>query len=309
MKNLRLVSAIRVVTILLITVDSVAQTCSCAGVPLLGSMELVTPGEGKWFVASTYEFHDSSKLVSGSSGVPNSTGRDRTSNILMLETSRRLFGKLSFSAMISAVKHDRKVGGAHDSASGMGDAIVMLKYSPVTISAFSRNAFSLGVGARLPLGEDNATSDGIVLAEDMQPSTGAFGSILWVYAAHALNEPATARLYATASYTNNGENDRNYQFGHETRASLGIGYKTQSPWGFNVELLYVQTKRDKRASTSIPNTGGEWLNIIPSVQYNLNESMALALSAKIPVSRNLNDQLQFTTKYAVRLTFSHIFGS
>jgi len=308
MKYSRLVSATATIMMLLSTMDSVAQTCSCAGVPLLGSMELATPGEGKWFVASTYEFHDASKLVSGSSSVPNSTGRDRTSSVLMLETSRRLFGKLSFSALLSAVKHDRKVGGEHVSASGLGDAIIMLKYSPVTLSVFSRNAFSLGVGARLPIGEDDAKSGSIVLAEDMQPSTGAFGSIIWMYAARALNEPATARLYANASYTNNGENDRDYQFGNEARASLGVGYKTQSPWGFNVELLYRQAKRDKRASTSIPNTGGEWLDIIPAVQYNLNDSMALRASAKIPVSRNLNDQLQFTTKYAFRLTFSYVFG-
>jgi outer membrane putative beta-barrel porin/alpha-amylase len=212
-------------------------------------MELATPGEGKWFVASTYDFHDASKLVSGSSSVPNSTGRDRTSSILMLEPSRRL-----------------------------DDAMVILEYSPVTISVFSRNAFSLGLGAQLPIGEDDARSGSIMLAEDMQPSTGAFGSIIWMYAARTLNEPATTRLYANASYTNNGENDRDYQFAHEVRASLGFRYKTQSPWGFNVEMSYRQTKRDKRASTSIPNTGGEWLEIIPAVQCNLNDSMAVRAS-------------------------------
>ena len=290
--------------------DSAAQTCSCAGVPLLGSMELATPGEGKWFLASTYEYHDASELVSGSSSVTDTTGRDRTTEVLMFETSRRLVGKLSFSALISTVKHDRTVGGVHDSASGLGDAIVLLKYSPMTISPFSRNAISAGVGARLALGEDDATSSsGIVLAEDLQPSTGAFGSIVWLYAARALNEPATARLYASATYTNNDDNDRNYQFGHETTASFGASYQTQSPWGFNAELLYRQTERDKRASSTIPNTGGEWLDFVPAVQYHVSESLALRASAKIPVHRNLNDQLQFTTKYSFRLTLSYVFGN
>lgn len=309
MKTLSVATTIAAATFLLAAADSKAQTCSCAGVPLLGAMESATPGEGKWFVASTYEYHDASQLVRGSSTVPNSTGRERTTEVLLLETSRRLVGRLSFSALISTVKHDRSIGDFHDSASGLGDAIVILKYSPVSISPFSRNAFSAGLGVRLPLGEDDAESGGIVLAEDMQPSTGAVGSIVWLYAARALNEPATARLYANATYTNNDDNDRFYQFGHETTASFGASYQTQSPWGFNAELLYRQTERDKRALSTIPNTGGEWLDFVPAVQYHVNESLALRASAKIPLYRDLNDQLQFTTKYSFRLTLSYVFGN
>ncbi len=228
----------------------------------------------------------------------------------MFETSRRLFGKVSFSALLATVKHDRTVGGVHDSASGLGDAIIMFKYSPTSISVYSRNALSFGVGARLPIGENNATnSSGIVLSEDLQPSTGAYGGIAWIYAARALNESASARIYFNATYINNGDNDRNYRFGHETTASFGASYQTQSAWGFNVDALYRKTTRDERASVPIPNTGGEWLDIIPAVQYHITDSMALRASAKIPVARNLNDQLQFTTKYAVRLTFSYIFGN
>ncbi len=294
---------------LLMSAQAVAQTCSCASVPLLGSMELATPGDGKWFLASTYEYHDVSELISGSTTIPDTTGRDRTSQALIIEASKGLTKKLSISTLLSVVQHDRTVGGAHDSVTGFGDAIVMLKYSPATISLYSRHTFSIGAGARLPLGEDNDTSNGIVLAEDLQPSTGAFGGIFWAYAARALNESTSARIYASTSYIVNGENDRDYQFGDETTVSIGSAYQTQSPWGFNAELLYRQASRDERASTTIPNTGGEWLDFIPAVQYHINESMALRLSTKIPLSRDLNDQLQFTTKYSARLTFSYVFGN
>jgi len=296
------------VTLMLAATDAGATTCSCANVPLLGTMELATPGDGKWFLATTYEFHDASELVSGSSTIPDTTGRDRTSEAFVLELSRGIAGKFSFSAMLSAVKHERSIGGTHDSVTGLGDAIVMLKYSPVSISLYSRNALSFGLGAQMPLGEDEAASGGVVLAEDLQPSTGAFSGMLWVYAARALNESTSTRIYANASYSNNGENDRDYQFGHSATASIGASYQTQSPWGYNVELLYRQAKRDKRADASIPNTGGEWLDLIPAVQYHINDSMALRASARIPLTRDLNDQLQFTTKYAVRLTFSWVFG-
>lgn len=285
-----------------------ATTCSCANVPLLGTMELATPGDGKWFLATTYEFHDASELVSGSSTVSDTTGRDRTSEAVVMEVSRGLVGKLSFSAMLAAVNHQRTVGGVRDDVTGLGDAVVMLKYSPAAISLYSRNALSFGVGAQLPLGEDDASSGGIVLAEDLQPSTGAFGGLLWVYAARALNESAGARVYASATYQNNSDNDRDYQFGHSATFSIGASYQTQTPWGFNAELLYRHAERDRRAAVEIPNTGGEWLDLVPAVQYHVNDAMALRASARIPLSRDLNDQLQFTTKYAVRLTFSWVFG-
>jgi hypothetical protein len=285
-----------------------ATTCSCANVPLLGTMELATPGDGKWFLATTYEFHDASELVSGSSTVPDETERDRTSESLVMELSRGLGRKFSFSAMLAAVNHQRTVGGITDDVTGLGDAIVMLKYSPATISLYSRNALSFGAGAQLPVGEDMASRGGIVLAEDLQPSTGAFAGMIWAYAARALNDSAGARVYASATYTSNGENDRDYRFGDSTTVSLGATYQTQTAWGFNLEMLYRHAERDQRASSDIPNTGGEWLDLVPAVQYHVSDSMAIRASGKIPLARDLNDQLQFTTRYAVRVTFSWVFG-
>lgn len=286
-----------------------AQTCSCASVPLLGTMELASPQDDQWYLGATYEFHDVSDLVAGSSSIPDQTGRDRTSQAFVVEVSRGLSEKWSISALVSAIEHDREVNGNSANASGLGDAVVMVKYSPISISLYSDTALSFGIGGRIPVGEDNATSQGITLAEDMQPSTGAFGGVIWAYWAKALNDSKGARIYASASYTKNGENDRDYQFGHDSTVTFGGAYQTQSPWGFNLELLYRSAERDKRDSVSIPNTGGEWLDIIPAVQYHISETLAIKAAAKIPTSRDLNDELQFTTKYAFRLSMSYVFGN
>lgn len=293
---------------LLISAPATAATCSCASVPLLGTMELATPESGQWLLASTYEYHDISELVSGSSSIPNETGRDRTSQALVLEASRGLWKNWSVSALMSVVGHERTVGGSRATSSGVGDAVVVMKYSPTRISIYSRNEVSIGLGVRLPIGEDDARVNGIVLAEDMQPSSGAYAGIFWLYAARALNESASVRLYSNATYANNGENDRAYHFGNETSASFGVSYQTQSAWGFNAELLYRHTDRDQRISNDIPNTGGQWLDFVPAVQYHLNDRMALRLAGKIPLKRDLNDALQFTTKFAARVTFTYVFG-
>ncbi len=285
-----------------------AQTCSCAGVPILGAMQLATPKNQQWYLGTTYQFHDVSELVAGTSTIPDATGRDRTTQALILEASRGLSEKWSASALLSVVNHEREVNSVRASASGLGDALVMIKYSPKSISLYSDAALSFGLGGRIPVGVDDATRQGVPLAEDMQPSTGAFGGIVWAYWAKALNESKGARIYVSATYTQNGENDRDYQFGQETTVTFGGAYQTQTPWGFNLELYYRDADRDQRDSVEIPNTGGKWLDIIPAVQYHVSDRVAIKAAAQIPVSRDLNDQLQFTTKYALRLSVSYVFG-
>jgi hypothetical protein len=298
-----------IAVLLMLPPRAIAQTCSCASVPILGSMELASPKDQQWYLATTYEYHDISDLVSGSDSITDVTGRDRTSEALIFEASRGLSEKWSISALLAAVSHEREVNNIRASASGLGDAIVMAKYSPQTISLYSDTTWSFGFGGRIPVGSNDETQNGITLAEDMQPSVGAYGGVLWGYWAHALNDSKSARIYASVSYTQNGENDRDYQFGAEATATLGGNYQTQSPWGFGVDLVYRTAERDQRASTDIPNTGGEWLDIIPSAQYHLTETLAIRASGKFPLARNLNDALQFTTKYSFRLSLSYVFGA
>ena len=307
MKQLQIIIS-SVMLLSFIPLPTLAQTCSCAAVPILGSMQLASPKSNQWFLGTTYDFHDASELVAGSSTVPDRTGRNRTSQALIVELSRGLSEKWSFSAMLSAVDHYREVNGFKASASGLGDAIAMIKYSPRTISLYSDTALSFGIGTRIPIGVDDATRLGVDLAEDMQPSTGAYAGMVWGYWAKALNDSKGARIYVGASYTQNGDNKRDYSFGQDTTVTIGGAYQTQTPWGFNLELLYRKADRDQRDSVDIPNTGGVWLDIAPAVQYHVTESLALKAAATIPVARNLNDQLQFSTKYAFRLSMSYVFG-
>jgi hypothetical protein len=308
MKRAKLATAIAMAAFA-VTTPVQASTCSCASVPLLGAMQPASPEQNQWFLGTTYEFHDVSDLVAGSSTIPDQTGRERTSQALIVEASRGLSAKWSVSALLSAVEHERRISGVTDKASGLGDGIVMLKYSPMTISVFSANTLSFGAGARVPIGPNDETRDsGLTLPEDLQPSTGAFGGLLWGYYSRALNESRGAQVYVSTSYAFNGENDRNYQFGESWVVNVGSSYQTMSPWGFSLNLLYRNADRDQRASVDIPNTGGEWLDVIPAVQYHVTESMALKASVKLPVHRNLNDALQFTTKYAVRVSLQYLFS-
>ncbi|MCZ6894516.1 MAG: hypothetical protein O7H40_10780, partial [Gammaproteobacteria bacterium] len=61
-------------------------------------------------------------------------------------------------------------------------------------------------------------------------------------------------------------------------------------------------------SVLIPNTGGEWLDFVPAIQYHFSNNIAGKLSGRIPVWRDLNDALQFTTSYSIAMSISYVFS-
>lgn len=286
-----------------------AQTCSCAAVPLVGSMQTVSPNEGEWFVGTTYEFHEISDLVAGSSTIPDTTGRDRTSAAMVLEASRGLTDKWSISVLASAIEHERAVGGSSVTTSGQGDSVIVAKYSPRRISLYSDSALSFAFGRRIATGADDVTQRRIAVAEDLQPSTGADGSIASFYWARAMNDSTGKQIYASASYADNGDNDRAYEFGDVLVLAVGGTIETQSSWGYSLGLSYRNSKRDRRALSDIPNTGGEWVDLSAGFQYRITESVGIGLGARFPIARDLNDELQFTTKFAVSASVSYVFGN
>jgi long-subunit fatty acid transport protein len=111
---------------------------------------------------------------------------------------------------------------------------------------------------------------------------------------------------AAISYSVNGENDEDYSFGDNLDMSFGGSYQSDGKWGAGIDLRYRRSKRDRRNSVSIPNTGGEWLELAPSFQYHITRQLATTVSVRVPVWRDLNDALQFTTSYAYSLSLTYV---
>jgi hypothetical protein len=260
---------------------SFGATCSCAGVPLLASIDTSATEKGQFFLAYTTEYHQISDLVSGSRDVNDETGRDRNTVSHVLSASYALSDRWALSALVSHV-------------------------DPLFMTPFSRHELSLGAGLRIPTGEDNFGS-GFVLSEDMQPSTGAAGKIFWASYGYAFNQAATVQLNASLNYMVSEENDRNYAFGEEFNFALGISQSIGTRFGYSAALRYRSTQADERAGAMIPNTGGEWLDFAPAVQFSLSDKLKLALSGRVPVSRNLDGALQFTTSYSYALSLTYGF--
>ncbi len=291
------------------TLQTLAATCSCAGVPLLNSLDSSSVEPGTLHMSLNWEYHEISDLVSGSDDLSDETDRERSSQSTLLQFNYGFSEHWSVAAMFSYVRHERQVGISQfgkQSSSGISDSVVLAKFTPIYITPFESNELAFGLGARIPTGDDSAGGD-ITLAEDMQPGTGAWAGMLWINYARTFDPAAKLQFLAISNYTWNGDNDRNYQFGHELNLSAGFGYQTEVDWGFSGLLHYRTTDADQRNEVEIPNTGGEWLYFVPALQYQLTTKTALKISGRLPVYRDLNGALQFTTSYAVSAGVSHVF--
>ena len=286
-----------------------AATCSCAGVPLLTSIDTSAVEQGDFFITYSTEYHQISDLVSGSDDVRDETDRDRNSLSQVISASYAMTDKWSVSALVSYVEHNRTIGSSvfgKETTSGIGDSVILVRYTPLFMTPFSRHELSLGIGARIPTGEDNFGS-GFVISEDMQPSVGATAKIGWSSYSFAFSQAATVTLNASATYTDNDENDRGYAFGTESSYSLGISQSIGTKFGYSAAFRYRTTEADRRFGFEIPNTGGDWLDFVPAVQYSVSDELKLGLFGRIPVSRDLNGTLQFTTSYSYGLSLTYGF--
>lgn len=158
----------------------------------------------------------------------------------------------------------------------------------------------------MPTGENEATA-GFIVSEDMQPGTGAWGGIAWASYSYSFNQSGTLRFHAAANYTHNGENDRKYAFGNEYNLTTGISHVLGERWSYSAALRYRNAGPDERRGFELPNTGGEWLDFVPAVRFGFTDRFGASLSGRLPVKRDLNGSLQFTTSYSWALTVSYGF--
>jgi hypothetical protein len=304
---------IKIMTItglLSVSFNSIAATCSCSGVPLLNSMSSTAASNNQWILNITYDHHEMNKLYSGSDEVNDETKRKRETDAYIIQADYGINELWSVSAMLSYVEHERTIGESNNSfssASGIGDGLVLFKYSPLRISLFSKWEYSVGFGAKIPIGIDDATQNGIDLSEDMQPSSGSYSYLGWGYIGYAFDQAAQQQIFISSNFSVNQENNRNYSNGNEFNISIGGSYTLKEKWALVAQLRYRTTQADERNGDEIPNTGGNWLDFLPSVQYRLNDKSAINILARIPIYRNLDGALQFTTSSAMAIGYSYAF--
>lgn len=295
----------------LFSIKSTAQTCSCAGAPLLGAQSSAPVFGGDLFIGISHEYHDISRLYVNGDLVENES-TFRTTQSTLMEVHYGLSAKLSISGTLTHVRKYRQTG-LHTqnpqslTVSGVGDGLVMLKYKlfdrrkPPSLQA------TIGSGLKVPLGSFDVRNNGFLLNADMQPGTGAWDSIVWSELTSSFDSSFPLNLFLIASYRSTGSSERFgtndiYQFGNELITTAGGSTSLGEKIGYTAVLQYRSASSDKRNEVQQPNTGGFWISHISKISYSINDRYSVQIDGRIPLMQELNG-LQPTTSYAVTFSF------
>lgn len=283
-----------------------AQTCSCAGAPLIGSQSTGTTEQGSLLIGLTYEFNEITRLYSGSDQLTNDSSERNTQSTL-LELNYGITDRLSLSGTFSFVYKERvsglrNPGGTQSSSTtGIGDGLLMLRYNIVQQSLWNRYHLAAGAGAKAPLGNtSHDNNSGLLFNADMQSGTGAWDGVFWGYGAVSLLPFSTANISLTSSYRLTGENERfndsdNYQFGNELVLALRAANGITDRFGYSAGVRYRSTSSDRLNEAIQPNTGGKWVSLISGINYGFSDRISASVSGRLPVYQYLKGTQPTTT--------------
>ncbi len=302
--------------ILLITVkENFAQACCTAGTPLLNSLEMGTAKKGVLNFGLTGKYNLLTDVYDNSNFLENQE-RKRISNSYLLEITYGFTSKLSLSLLLSYVNNTRKITTINNLGnsifiSGIGDALLLQKYNFINIDLFNRIELAAGLGIKLPLGSSTRTLRNILLPADMQPGTGSVDGLLWLYFSKGnLFIPQITFLLNT-SYRFNGRNKRfgnsqaGYKFGNEFIFTSGFTFSTDSFIDFTILNRFRNAEADKFGTPTIPNTGGNWLYILPMINLRFSSKFNTTISGELPIYTNVvGTQLTTTFTASISLYYS-----
>lgn len=290
-----------------------AQTCSCAGAPLISSQSISTASKGNLFVGLTYEFKEISNLYSGNQQLENNTVERNTQSSL-LEINYGITNRLTLSGTLTHVRKQRLSVTNNEEliTRGIGDGVILLKYVLHQNTMSEQYQLAVGGGTKIPLGKTSFKENNIPLNLDMQPGSGAWDGIVWSYFSKTFAPTSTINffIYNTFRTTGNAERfgqDDKYKFGNEWVVNTGITNQLFSDLSYIAMVSYRSTSSDLRNGNALPNTGGKWISLEPTLQYQFTNRLSAKISGKIPVYQYLNG-LQPTISYTTSVSIFYNFG-
>ena len=293
----------------------IAQTCCSGGIPLSNNLGLATLEKGSFQIGLHYDYNNLNTLNSGTQKL-NDDSRLRITHSVLLNTGYSLTNNLSIEGLFTWVNQRRKItqfGNENlDQTSGIGDAVLLLKYNFKNILG-KNSTINLGAGAKLPIGSSTETNNqGITFNADLQPGSNAWDILYWFATSKNFDFRPSFIVSTRFVYRSTGTNksyfgDSTYKFGNEVQSYLQFSdeflfLKTLiSP---SISIKYRGASQDKISGFNLENTGGKWISVIPSFIINVSQNLAFSTKAEIPIYGNV-DGTQLTPTF--RLTTGFLY--
>lgn len=301
----------------LFTLKIFSQTCCSGGVPLASNLGLPNEGKGVIVAGLTYDYNNLNTLNAGTRELDDDS-RQRITHSVLLNLGYAFTDRLSVETLLTWVNQSRTItqfGNENfTETSGIGDAILLLKYSIPDILGNS-TILNLGAGTKVPFGKsDILTDQGIQLTADLQPGSGAWDGVGWVSVSKGMGFRPSATVSGSFTLRLTGVNNdylnntATYEFGDEIQSNLGY---TDQFFLFNtifnpgLIIKYRRAFQDKIDDIGIPNTGGEWVFIRPELAAKLTPDITLNTRLELPlysyvVGTQVTPTARFSTGFSYR---------
>jgi len=286
-----------------------AQTCCSGGIPLSNNLGLDISEKGTIQIGLSYDYNNLNTLNSGTENL-NDNSRLRITHSVLLNVGYSITDRFSAEALFSWVNQRRKISqlgnNTLDQTSGVGDAVVLLKYNFPKLLG-ENSAFNIGLGTKIPIGSSTETNDiGIVLNSDLQPGSNAWDIIYYSLLSKNLNSRPSFSVFSRIIYRSSGTNNSylktsEYKFGNELQAFIGFSdqfilFNTLADP--SLSFKYRSAEKDAIDGFDIESTGGKWVFLVPNFSIQISPSISFNTKAEIPIYSNV-DGTQLTPTFRV----------
>lgn len=274
--------------------QSFSQTCCSGGVPLTNNIGgLPLSSKGTWQFSLSTDLNILRTLKDGSSTLMDNS-RERKTLSALFKTSYSFTDRFFIEGLFSWVRQERsikQVGGFQDfdRTHGLGDWVVL-----VNQKYFSKNGWDLitGAGPKFPTGQaDLKDENGLTLNADLQPGSGAWDGVFIHRIIRTDQSRKTRSYFMNFTYRATGKNEeylggQTYQFGNEWQALAGTSDQatlSRTLLSYGLNLRYRVALQDRFNEEVLPNTGGNFLYLMPAVGWYVKPNLVLSFNTEIPI--------------------------
>ncbi|MCA0152670.1 hypothetical protein [Winogradskyella vincentii] len=298
---------------LAITKTSFSQTCCSGGIPLSNNLGLEFSSGQSAILGLSYDFNNLNTLKNENETLDDNS-RLRTTHSILLNAGYSFTDRLSIEGLFTWVNQRRIISQFDeenlDQTYGIGDAVILVRYKVINNIEKSFR-LDIGFGVKLPLGSSTETNDqGIVLNADLQPGSNSWDLIYLLGANKSFDFRPTMAFSTRLIYRQTGENnsyfdDSTYEFGNDIQAYFGVSDQflvQNTVINPRITFKYRNAAQDKINTADLPNTGGEWIFIIPNLSVSIFKNTSLNVSAELPIYSR-PEGIQLTPTYRITSGF------
>jgi hypothetical protein len=291
-----------------------AQACCTGGAPISSNLGVQNYSSKQLSIDLSYDYNSLRDLYAESRNLHDSR-RTRDIKTLFLRTSYAINDKWSFSVILPYLWQEQIVrsdfGRSTQSSEGIGDLVILAQRSLINNH---KQQLLIAAGPKLPTGSISKKDSefNIPLAPDMQPGTGSLDGIAALSYSRFGIITQTSSAFALITYRYSFAQNRNsgqekYRFGNELTLNLGLAHSFPlKKWSLSPSLhyRYRKSEADDNDGFDFPNTGGEWMYLVPGFRLNSEQGLTIHSSIEIPIHTDVvGTQLVTSKKWQFGITY------